>query len=167
MNKRENQEKSIDALKQQLKNQETCQRELSQEAWNWQDKYIQTEQLLASVQEELASTQALVKELMPLGYMYQHHRDELVVMKNKCQQEQKWRQKDVSVLLDQLTRLQEDNTKLAEENWVLIENSNLKQQEFEARLNLVRRHAHELKHLRLEYGKVVERDSRVTQQVEN
>ncbi|XP_075775767.1 nuclear mitotic apparatus protein 1 isoform X2 [Pelodiscus sinensis] len=100
----EKQRLSIEALKRELSSQGERQEALRQEGKAWQEKFFQKEQLLSSLQVELAKAQALAGELMPMKRLYQQQQAEQSSLESKHREELEQRQKAAGALQAELAR---------------------------------------------------------------
>ncbi|XP_074871395.1 nuclear mitotic apparatus protein 1 isoform X2 [Carettochelys insculpta] len=100
----EKQRLSIEALKRELSSQGERQEELRREGKAWQEKCLQKEQLLSSLQGELAKAQALAGELMPMKRLCQQQQAELSSLGSKHREELEQRQKAAGALQAELAR---------------------------------------------------------------
>lgn len=69
-----------------------------QKARDWQMKCMENEQMLAKLQEEFKSAQALIGKLMPVTYLYQYQKTEQCSLENKFYEEWDKSQNNIKIL---------------------------------------------------------------------
>ncbi|KAH0625339.1 hypothetical protein JD844_033866 [Phrynosoma platyrhinos] len=95
---------SVEALRKELGVLSKREEDLCKELKAWQEKVFQKDQLLSARQQELASAQALIGELMPIKCLYQQLQVEQASQESKYREEAEQMQKTTSILQAELAR---------------------------------------------------------------
>ncbi|KAJ7320337.1 hypothetical protein JRQ81_019848 [Phrynocephalus forsythii] len=103
---------SAEALRKELDAVSKREEELRRELKAWQEKGSQKDQLLSARQQELASAQALLGELMPVQGLYQQLQAERAAQESKLREEAEQAQKATGLLQAELTRAQRELSEL-------------------------------------------------------
>ncbi|XP_060627281.2 nuclear mitotic apparatus protein 1 isoform X2 [Anolis sagrei] len=103
---------SVEALKKELGALSKREEDLCKELKAWQEKTFQKDQLLSARQQELASAQALIGELMPVKLLYQQLQVEQASQESKHRQEAEQMQKAAGGLQAELARTKRELAEL-------------------------------------------------------